>query len=278
MKRAWQHLLWLTLVVVALIVAHHYAPLQPEVVCVYLGLGLLLTGLISTLRPLRFLGIRRRKTALLVLAIGAALVPVGFEWPASSRVASGPHQRLDDFMPAYEFYERHETYAHASTARVSDAVKQVTAADIPVAAWLSRIRAMAYGHFERRRASSQPMLKALSQPGSGFLALDLDGASEIVCGLVGRPWANARPPRVETPAEFIAFNTPDNVKVAFNLAWSDAGEGRTRITTETRIIGTDDHARRTFARYWRVIYPGSAIIRRAWLDAIVARAERDRGE
>jgi hypothetical protein len=276
MKRASLCLLLLLLVVGALTAAHHYAPLQPAVVAVYLGLGLLLAGLISTLKPLRFLGIRRRATALLVLAIGAAFVLGGFEWPVSSRMATGPHQRLDDFMPAYEFYERHETYAHASVLRVSDAVKGVTGADIPVATWLSRIRGMAYGHFERRKASSVPMVKALSRPGSGFLALDLDGPTEIVCGLVGRPWANARPPRVETPAEFIAFNTPDNVKVAFNLAWNDAGGGRTRITTETRIVGTDDHARRTFARYWRVIYPGSAIIRRTWLDAIVARAERGR--
>ncbi len=31
-----------------------------------------------------------------------------------------------------------------------------------------------------------------------------------------------------------------------------------------------------FAIYWRVIYPGSALIRRMWLDAIRRRAERGR--
>jgi hypothetical protein len=272
MKRVSLYLL-LLLLVVALIVFHHYAPVQPASYSVYLGLGLLVTGLISTLRPLRFLGIRRRATALLILVIGAAFIFTGLEWPASSRIATGPHQRLDDFMPSYEFYERHVTYAHAPAARVSDAVKNVTIADIPVATWLMRIRAMAFGDSGRRKASPQPILKTSSQTGTGFLALDLDGPAEIVQGLVGRPWAQGPRPRVETPAEFIAFNAPDNVKVAFNIAWSDAGGGRTRITTETRIVGTDDHARRTFARYWRVIYPGSAIIRRAWLDAIVAKAE-----
>ena len=33
-------------------------------------------------------------------------------------------------------------------------------------------------------------------------------------------------------------------------------------------------ARRSFRRYWRVIYPGSAAIRLAWLRAIRRRAER----
>ena len=51
-------------------------------------------------------------------------------------------------------------------------------------------------------------------------------------------------------------------------------DGGTLLTTETRIRGTDDSATRTFRRYWRVVMPGSAAIRRAWLRAIRKRAER----
>jgi hypothetical protein len=43
------------------------------------------------------------------------------------------------------------------------------------------------------------------------------------------------------------------------------------------VHATDDSARRKFARYWRVIYPGSALIRRMWLRAIKLRAERTPG-
>jgi hypothetical protein len=46
------------------------------------------------------------------------------------------------------------------------------------------------------------------------------------------------------------------------------------LTTETRIQGTDERARRSFRRYWRLVMPGSAAIRRAWLRAIRKRAER----
>jgi hypothetical protein len=35
----------------------------------------------------------------------------------------------------------------------------------------------------------------------------------------------------------------------------------------------DTAARQRFAAYWRVIYPGSALIRRMWLRAIARRTE-----
>ena len=47
-----------------------------------------------------------------------------------------------------------------------------------------------------------------------------------------------------------------------------------RVSTETRCLANSDAARRTLAGYWRIIYPGSAIIRRVWLDAIIDRAVR----
>ena len=43
--------------------------------------------------------------------------------------------------------------------------------------------------------------------------------------------------------------------------------------TDTRVHATSDDARRRFAAYWRVIYPGSSLIRRTWLAAIRKRAE-----
>jgi hypothetical protein len=53
----------------------------------------------------------------------------------------------------------------------------------------------------------------------------------------------------------------------------DADEaGGTRLSTETRVFASSPAARRRFALYWRVIYPGSALIRRMWLRAIERRA------
>jgi hypothetical protein len=37
------------------------------------------------------------------------------------------------------------------------------------------------------------------------------------------------------------------------------------------VFASDASARRRFAIYWRLIYPGSALIRRMWLRAIEKR-------
>ena len=58
-----------------------------------------------------------------------------------------------------------------------------------------------------------------------------------------------------------------------NFLVEDEGGGWTRVTTETRVFATDAAATRRFAAYWRLIYPGSALIRRMWLRAIARRAE-----
>jgi hypothetical protein len=42
---------------------------------------------------------------------------------------------------------------------------------------------------------------------------------------------------------------------------------------ETRIHATDPASPRRFARYWRMIRPGSGLIRRSWLHAAKGRAE-----
>jgi hypothetical protein len=260
-----------------LLAAHHYVPFQPLVAVVYAGLVTALAGLVSVVRPVRLLGIRTRRAGAGVLLAGGAVAIAGLSWPAPTLHAAAGHQRIDDFLPAYEFYEVHETEVAATPEQVGRAVREVSFADMPVAVALMRVRAMAAGHFSAPPISRIPLLEIFARPGSNFLPLDASCPGEYVGGMAGRPWAaRARPSGVKTPAQFLAFQAPGNVKVAFNMRWSPAGAGRTRVTTETRIKAIDDEARRTFARYWRVIYPGSAIIRRVWLDAIVARAEHAR--
>jgi hypothetical protein len=46
------------------------------------------------------------------------------------------------------------------------------------------------------------------------------------------------------------------------------------LTTETRVLLTDERSRRAFGRYWLLIRPFSGLIRRRWLAAIVCRANQ----
>ena len=59
-----------------------------------------------------------------------------------------------------------------------------------------------------------------------------------------------------------------------NFRVTDLGNGSSRVDTETRVFATDGAALARFTPYWRIIFPGSAILRATWLSAIKSRAER----
>lgn len=50
-------------------------------------------------------------------------------------------------------------------------------------------------------------------------------------------------------------------------------EGWSRVSTEMRIFVPEASVRRKFRAYWRVIYPGSSLLRIGWLEAVRRRAE-----
>jgi len=134
-------------------------------------------------------------------------------------------------------------------------------------------RAAASGNFKSRSSGlSVPVMKAFTSAGSPFFELTSDG-SELVMGGVGKFWNSAPRPKVRDSVGFEAFNDPGYGKMAFNLRVEDDGGGWTRLSTETRLRSTDDSGRRALACYWRVIYPGSGLLRRTWLDAARRRAE-----
>jgi len=65
---------------------------------------------------------------------------------------------------------------------------------------------------------------------------------------------------------------PFFVLATMNFVVAPDGRGGSNVVTETRVFANSPGATRAFAAYWRVIYPGSAIIRRMWLRAIERRA------
>ena len=110
----------------------------------------------------------------------------------------------------------------------------------------------------------------------GFLLLADSPDQELVLGTVGQFWKLRGGPvaHVSTAREFGAFYRADHAKAALNISvhpWHvDQG---VRLRTETRVHIVDPGSRRRFARYWRVISSGSALIRRQWLLAIKTHAE-----
>jgi hypothetical protein len=242
-----------------------------DVLLVDLALAVVVVGLVSLVRPLRFLKIRTRRVALLVLGSGLALLIVGLSLPVSPPRLSGPRMAIDEIVPSYQFGEAHEIRIAAPPDRVLAAAKAVTAREIRLFLLLTWLRSPRLSRSGQpsilHPGADQPLLEVALR--SSFVLLREEPGREIVFGTVVCCGLRA-PPR--SPEEFQALEG-SLARAVMNFHVEDAGGGVTRLVTETRIAATDARAERVFARYWRLIYPGSALIRRMWLRAIKARAE-----
>jgi hypothetical protein len=236
------------------------------------GLALVLVGAVSLVRPLRFLKIASRWRALAVLATGALLVLLGVGLPASERSVERPRTALDRFVPSYQFSEHHQLRVAAPPTRTFEAIRTVTASEITLFRTLNSIRRFGRSGPESVLNAPEhlPILDVATQ--TTFLQLAHEKDREIVVGTLVAAPPEMCPPQERTPQWFQALAEPGYAKAAMNFLVEPDGTG-SLITTETRVFATDGSTRRRFAAYWRVIYPGSALIRRMWLRAIQRRAE-----
>jgi hypothetical protein len=178
---------------------------------------------------------------------------------------------LDDILPEFQFGEFHEVRVRAPAAQVFRAIRPVTAREIRFFRLLTWIRSPSLGARRESIVAPSPNVPILEVAlRTGFVLLAEEPDREIVFGtmLCRRFPGLAR----IGPAAFAAFSEPGYCKVAMNFRVTPQEAGFVRLTTETRILAVGSAASRQFAAYWRMIYPGSALIRRMWLDAIHRRA------
>lgn len=212
-----------------------------------------------------------------VLALGFLLAAMSGPLRAKETRVVTPRTQLDLFAPLYQFSEFHSIRIAAPKEQVYQALRSVTADEIVLFRTLTWLR-----RFGRPGPESilnpprhVPILDIAAR--TSFLVLAEEPAQEIVLGtLVATPpgWRErGKPTPGDFKALFVAANVPGFAAAAINFRIEDSSPAGCTLTTETRVCATDPSTRRRFARYWRVIYPGSALIRRMWLRAIARRAE-----
>lgn len=178
---------------------------------------------------------------------------------------------LDDFLPTFEFSERHRIEIDAGRERVDCALRTVTLRDVPVAHALLWLRSLGGGTGEY---AGQPFL---TQSLRRAVLLDDSPGSGVVLGLTGRFWRlrdAPDPTRPRDAGQFLAYDRPSVCKAVIDFRIDDLGSGRCRLTTETRVHVDDPAARRSFRRYWRIIRPFSGLIRILLLRAVRSQAQR----
>jgi len=237
---------------------------------VYSGAIIAAAGLALAVKPSRRLRIPTRGRALIVSLLGVLTIATGLALPVRQSRVDRVETRLDEFAPAWQFREVHTIRVAAPPAIVFEALTRVRADEILLFRTLTWIR-------RGGRQSSQNILNAGDTAplidvatSSGFLRLAVDAPRELVIGTVV-----IRPPGPRRPLTPDVFQKPlprGFALATMNFLVAPDGPQGSLVSTETRVFANDAASRRRFAAYWRIIYPGSALIRRMWLRAIVRRA------
>ena len=241
---------------------------------VYAGLVAAFIGLIALIRPISMLGLRTRGRGGALVLFGIGLVAVAFALPVREKRVERATTQLDSLVPVHQFDELHSTRVAASPERAYRAIRDVTPREILFFQTLTRIRR--FGRSGRESILNAPDDKPILDVATrtGFLTLTDDAPREMVLGTVVLAPDGWRRSQATTRDQFKALTAPGFAVAGMNFLVTPDGSGGSVVSTETRVFATDTRSSRIFARYWRTIYPGSALIRRAWLRAIRIRAER----
>jgi len=185
--------------------------------------------------------------------------------------------RIDHYLPNYDFNEVHRVTVNASFQVTFLALKELLPSELsPLVFLMLNLRelpAIISSKAKRFIMEEKPFLNQLYE--GGFIPIE-ETQDEIVFGLIGQFWkltGGEQSSGVTDTQGFLEFNQTDFAKVAANL-YVQAIDGKTQLSTETRIWAPDPETLKKFAIYWRLISFGSGWIRILWLKAIQRRAER----
>lgn len=243
----------------------------------YAGVAAAFLGALSLIRPLRFLGVHTRKMGAVVLVAGLLVAAAAAAFPVSEKRVGRRSMLLDDAMPVWQFAERHSIEVDAPPERVFDAIHAVTADEIFLFRTLIGIRRLGRPGPESilNAPERQPLLDVATR--TTFVLLAEVPPREVVVGTVVVAPRQARATGRLTPDLFYKKLQPGIALATMNFLVTPLSAHRSVVATETRVFANTQATARRFAIYWRVIHPGSDIIRRMWLQAIRRRAEMSPG-
>jgi hypothetical protein len=189
--------------------------------------------------------------------------------------------RLDAWMPRPDVSSAHATTVAAPTDRVYAALLDTDFGRQPLVALLMALRSipafvLAPRASWRRLRSARPRRtgRLRSVLGSDFALLEEAPSEELVIGLTGRFWTPSGGLVASDPMTFREAPPAGMARAAWNFHLEPLGQGQTRLSTETRVRCADAATARRFRAYWRLVAPGSGLIRWAILRQVRRRAER----
>lgn len=182
------------------------------------------------------------------------------------------HVLIDEFMPAFDVSEFHQTTVRAPIEKVYRALRTANVGASPIIRLLLRLRALRAKQ-RTSKAVGNPRLNLDAILKAGFVLLGENPPHEIALGVVGHFWTLSGTRCRVSADEFADFDHEGYAKAVWNFSLVEETAEVTRLATETRVRCLDDSSRRRFRVYWALIAPFSGLIRREALRVIRREAE-----
>ncbi len=191
---------------------------------------------------------------------------------------------MDQFLPRYDLAVAHARVVRASPAECYAAATELDLFRSPLIRTLIDVRGLPQRLVSTLKGPGNVTTPAVSRAcfrlkdliGLGWTQLGEVPGSELVLGQVSMPW---KPVATSTgspvsPEQFSRFDRPGFAKIATSLRVDAYGIGSSIVTMETRVATTDEESRRRFRRYWLLVGPFSAVIRRMAMRLLAAELRR----
>lgn len=180
---------------------------------------------------------------------------------------------IDQFLPHYQFCEKHQLPTNAEPAALLDAALRPEISDDPWARRFIQLRELpdrVWGTLGGRSGLHRKPAFGIHN----FTPLGRDGDQEVAVGLVGKFWqADYGQIHIASADAFTRFSEPGVAKLVLNFSTEAAGNRRTWLRTETRVFCNDQASLRRFTPYWWLIRLVSGLIRKRLLVRIRDAAE-----
>ena len=175
---------------------------------------------------------------------------------------------LDSWMPRFDVSASYSIDIDASQERVYASILDTDFTRSPIVAVLMGIRMIpaliaspraTWRRYQTTAHRTSGQLKTMLS--NDFALLQEAPPAELVLGLTGRFWT---PSGGLVPSDAATFRNPPPAGVAraaWNFLVEPIDDRRSRLHTETRVLCGDAATARNFKRYWRLVSPGSGVIR-----------------
>ena len=165
-------------------------------------------------------------------------------------------------LPRYDEREYHQIEISGDRTEVYQTVRALDFSDSLLIRTLFRLRGL---------PATATNLDGLLQV--GFLLVDEIPDEEFVLGRVGKFWTVRAHIRQLDAVQYGEFSQRGYAKLAWNFAIRESPPGLVRLSTETRIVCTDDHSKSRFKLYWFLIGRFSGLTRKEMLRVVKRKIE-----